>query len=525
MSKPTPLSRTNIPSRPSSSRDQPTSTTAGSRSRVYLSALSSRLSSTCLSRRGSPSTSGSSPATSSTLRSACLAASSDQASRTSAPMATGCGSIAWRCRREKASRSSTSSPICLAPSWIRWKWRRAGADSSWPCSSSRMRAKPVIARSGAQVVGDRVGEALQLRVGRPQRAVTGLERGGPLGHALLELLVERAQLVVELLDRLLGAAPLADVAGHHDEPPQPAVVVPQGGERGAGPDAAAVLAHADDPDLEVTGCRGALEDQLRLPGGDVLVGEQDAVVAVEDLARRVAGDLLGAQVPARHPATRREHEGRVVPGALDQQPEAFLRGAQRGLRRAAGVLGLLLRAHREADHQHQEQHRRQDRQGVPELLAEQAGALAEAAQPLEDRRAEQRGRQQAAGEDASGSRPGERAGQPYACQPRSFCSTPRSRSTWAPSAPRAPRLSGVAGAQRVSSPASTTRALPVTCLAPSEARKRTASATSCGSIQGTGKRLPAERSAISLHQSCHRPGAPHATGHAAVPTVGLRRRG
>ena len=38
---------------------------------------------------------------------------------------------------------------------------------------------------------------------------------------------------------------------------------------------------------------------------------------------------------------------------------------------------------------------------------------------------------------------------------------------------------------------------PVTNLARSEARYRTASATSSGSIQGTGSRLPAERSAIS----------------------------
>src|SRR3990170_4891577 len=50
---------------------------------------------------------------------------------------------------------------------------------------------------------------------------------------------------------------------------------------------------------------------------------------------------------------------------------------------------------------------------------------------------------------------------------------------------------------RVSRPASMTNWEPVTNRARSDARLRTASATSSGSIQGTGSRLPAERSAIS----------------------------
>src|SRR5262249_2519581 len=50
---------------------------------------------------------------------------------------------------------------------------------------------------------------------------------------------------------------------------------------------------------------------------------------------------------------------------------------------------------------------------------------------------------------------------------------------------------------RVSRPASSTNCEPVMKRALSEARQTTASATSCGSIHGSARRLPAERSACS----------------------------
>jgi hypothetical protein len=60
-----------------------------------------------------------------------------------------------------------------------------------------------------------------------------------------------------------------------------------------------------------------------------------------DLVGAVAGDGLGAAVPARHAAVRIEHDQRVVLHAVDEEPEALLALAQRLLGDAAAAQLLL----------------------------------------------------------------------------------------------------------------------------------------------------------------------------------------
>src|SRR6267378_658101 len=128
----------------------PTSIRPGVRRRVNFAALSSRFVTAWRSMSRSPCTGGRGPTVISSARSPAVRRSSSATVRTSSAMSTGADSSSLRPSRENDSRSSISCPIRLV-FWSMTPSTRLASVSSWvPWSSSRMRANPWIARSGAR---------------------------------------------------------------------------------------------------------------------------------------------------------------------------------------------------------------------------------------------------------------------------------------------------------------------------------------------------------------------------------------
>src|SRR5439155_1430885 len=155
------------------------------------------------------------------------------------------------------------------------------------------------AERGPQVVRHRIGEGLELLVGR-------LELGGAR------------------LDLGFGAPPLAQVPRHLREPQQRPALVTHGGHHDVGPKAGAVL--ADAPVLLLVAARrgGGLEGCRWLAGGGVFRGVEPRKVLADDLLRGVALDLLRPAVPAHHVAGGIEHVDGVVAHVPHEQAEALL---------------------------------------------------------------------------------------------------------------------------------------------------------------------------------------------------------
>ena len=181
-----------------------------------------------------------------------------------------------------------------------------------------------------------------------------------VGDAARELaqrlqLLRLGHLLAQRVHGPLRLAPLGDVARHLGEADQGAaaaaiapLVVADGVDHHAGPEAGAVLAHAPALGLEPPGPLGLLQRPPRHPGGAVLLGVEAGEVLADDLLRRPALDPPRARVPVGDLARGVEHEDGVVGHALHEQAEAPL-ALDEGLLRlpalghVAGDLG-------EADH-------------------------------------------------------------------------------------------------------------------------------------------------------------------------------
>ena len=124
----------------------------------------------------------------------------------------------------------------------------------------------------------------------------------------------------------LGLDPVAlgEVAHHLGVAEQLPGVVAHRRDDHVAPVGRAVLAHAPAFLLEAPLGGGHLQLPLRLPALDVLARVEAREMLSQDLLRLVAGDALGARVPARDAAFGVEHENRVVDDAFDHEPEAPL---------------------------------------------------------------------------------------------------------------------------------------------------------------------------------------------------------
>src|SRR5690606_39635637 len=147
-------------------------------------------------------------------------------------------------------------------------------------------------------------------------------------------------LVLERLHPALVGTVAADLGVTH----VPALLVAPRGQRHRRPEPAAVLAHAPALVLQAPFRQRDPELLFRPALGDHLRRIEHGEVLADDLVGAVALDLLGAMVPAHHPALGVEHEDRVVAHAFHQQAEALLAAAQQlvglaALGQVAGDLG------------------------------------------------------------------------------------------------------------------------------------------------------------------------------------------
>src|SRR5581483_4865197 len=160
------------------------------------------------------------------------------------------------------------------------------------------------------------------------------------------------QLAVALLalaEELVGALAVGHVPGHLREAAEPTPLVPQRGQGDAGPEARAVLADPPTLALVVPLLRRGAQVLVRTVGGDVFRREEPRVGLADDLIGPVSLDALGPRVPAGDVPAPVEHEDRVVPHALDQEPERLLAPRKRiaaGLLLAAVAGGLHVRRDR-----------------------------------------------------------------------------------------------------------------------------------------------------------------------------------
>ncbi len=109
-----------------------------------------------------------------------------------------------------------------------------------------------------------------------------------------------------------------------------------GGDHDVRPEAAAVL--ADPPALLLVSpvAQRPFELVLRMSRGLLVRRVEGSEMPPDDLRSGVPLDPLRARVPARHHPFGREHENRVIPDGLDEQPEAFLAALQCLLRPTLG---------------------------------------------------------------------------------------------------------------------------------------------------------------------------------------------
>ena len=153
------------------------------------------------------------------------------------------------------------------------------------------------------------------------------------------------ELLARLFERDLRLALLGDVAHQLGEADQLARLAADRVHHNAGEEAAAVLAHQPEIALELALARRGDE---RLVGDVVLallLGQEDAEMAADDLVGLVTLDALGAVVPAAHAPVGVEHVDRVIARAPEQQAVVLLGFAQ-------GLLGLLALGDVDADAEH-----------------------------------------------------------------------------------------------------------------------------------------------------------------------------
>src|SRR6266702_4535448 len=155
---------------------------------------------------------------------------------------------------------------------------------------------------------------------------------------------EPFELLVRLRERLVGAAPLGEIAGHLGIPDEAALRVPHRIDHAIGPEARAVLAHAPPFVLVTALALRDLQCPLRLALRHIVRGIERRVVLTHALVGAVPLDALRSGVPARDPPVGVEHENGAVLDALDQELERLFAPMQRVLRflasrQVAGHLG------------------------------------------------------------------------------------------------------------------------------------------------------------------------------------------
>ena len=139
------------------------------------------------------------------------------------------------------------------------------------------------------------------------------------------------QLLSRFFEPELRLALLGLVAGNLGEADQLAVVVLDGVDDHARPEARAVL--ANPPALGFVAARlpGRLERVRGHAGVEVLGGVEAAEMLADDFVGRITLDSRGARVPVGYAPVRVEHVDCVVGDALDEQPEPPLGVEQREL--------------------------------------------------------------------------------------------------------------------------------------------------------------------------------------------------
>src|SRR5439155_1682066 len=136
---------------------------------------------------------------------------------------------------------------------------------------------------------------------------------------------EPFEFLVRLRERLVGAAPLGEIAGHLGIPDEAALRVPHRTDHGIGPEARAILEHAPPFVLVTALPLRDLQCPLRLALSHVVRGIERREVLTHDLVGAVPLDALCSGVPAGDPPVGVEHENGAVMDALDQLSEG-LRG-------------------------------------------------------------------------------------------------------------------------------------------------------------------------------------------------------
>src|SRR2546425_1828690 len=151
-------------------------------------------------------------------------------------------------------------------------------------------------------------------------AVDGAERCSQImGYRV----AEPFELLVRLRERLVGAAPLGEIAGHLGIPDEAALRVPHRTDHGIGPQARAVLPHAPPFVLVTALALRDLQCPLRLALRHIVRGIERREVLTHDLVGAVPLDALRSGVPAGDPPVGVEHENGAVLDALDQELEGL----------------------------------------------------------------------------------------------------------------------------------------------------------------------------------------------------------
>ena len=138
---------------------------------------------------------------------------------------------------------------------------------------------------------------------------------------------------------------LGHVAGDLGKADEPALFVVDAVDDHAGPEAAAVLAHAPALALIFAFAPRGLEHLARKTGLAVLVGVEFGEMLADDLLGLEPLDLLGARVPAGHDPVGRQHVDRIIDDRLDQELERIGRRKIHALQIALHTNSSSSRAH------------------------------------------------------------------------------------------------------------------------------------------------------------------------------------
>src|SRR2546429_9784669 len=134
---------------------------------------------------------------------------------------------------------------------------------------------------------------------------------------------EPFELLVRLRERLSGAAPLGEIAGHLGIPNEAALRVPHRTDHGIGPEARAILAHAPPFVLVTALALRDLQCPLRLALRHIVRGIERREVLTHDLVGAVPLVALPSAFPAGDPPLGARHEIGPVLDLLAQQLEGL----------------------------------------------------------------------------------------------------------------------------------------------------------------------------------------------------------